>query len=128
MGSIAAKAVAEDVLESLRRGKRPILGDIVFKRGYSKKTSLNPKNVTETKTYKATIAPFVEKLEIERQRAIDAMAGKIGKAKYRDLTDAVDKLTKSHQLLTGGATANIAIGVKELKDDELVHIAEGGQS
>ena len=122
--SIAAEQVGYDVLESVRRGKRPNLGKIILKRGYALTTSTVPSQVTKTKSYQGVIKPFVEQLEIERNRAIAAMKGKISKAKYRDLTDAIDKLTKNHQLLTGGATQNIAMGVKHLKDDELAKIAE----
>lgn len=123
--SAAARQVAFDVLETVGKGQIPNITKIAVKRGYSLK-SANRGRVTQTKTYKDTITPFVQKLEKERMRAIDAMKGKISKAKYRDLTDAIDKLTKNHQLLTGGSTANVAIGVKALKDDELQHIAEGG--
>ena len=125
MGSISATQVGYKVLDSLRKGKRPNLGKIIKESGYATTTSTVPTQVTNTKSYKKVVAPFVQKLEIERQRAIDAMKGKISKAKYRDLTDAIDKLTKNHQLLTGGATANVAMGVKRLKDDELEAIANG---
>lgn len=122
--SLAARQVAEEVLGTIGRGKIPNITKIAVKKGYSFKTA-DRGQVQKTKTYQSVIRPFVEKLEIERQRAIDAMAGMISKAKYRDLTDAIDKLTKNHQLLTGGATANVAHGVKLLSDDDLVNIAEG---
>ena len=122
--SHAARQVAHDVLESLGRGIKPNITNLAIKRGYSPKTAAKGQ-VTNRKSYKAVIEPFVLKLEIERDRAIDAMKGKISKAKYRDLVDSIDKLTKNHQLLTGGSTANVALGVKALKDDELERIAEG---
>ena len=123
--SAAARQVAHDVLESLGKGIKPNITELAIKRGYSPKSAAHGA-VTSRKSYKKVISSFVDKLEVERQRAVDAMAGKISKAKYRDLTDAIDKLTKNHQLLTGGATANLAVGVKKLKDDELERIAEGG--
>lgn len=123
--SLAARQVAQDVLESLGKGIKPNITKLAIKRGYSPKSAAKGA-VTSRKSYKAEIRSFVDRLEEERERAINAMAGTISKAKYRDLTDAIDKLTKNHQLLTGGATANVALGVKKLKDDELERIAEGG--
>lgn len=124
MGSIAAEEVAKEVIDTVRRGKIPNRSKISIKHGYSPQSAKASKAV-RTKTYQDTIKPFVQKLEEERERAINDLKGKIGKAKYRDLVDAIDKLTKNHQLLTGGATSNVAIGVKSLKDDELQHIADG---
>lgn len=46
----------------------------------------------------------VKQLEVERNRAIEAMPDKIKTAYYRDLVDAADKLTKNIQLLSGGQT------------------------
>lgn len=123
--SQAAKQVAREVLETIGKGEIPNISKIAVKKGYSP-TTAGSGLVTKTKSYQRVIAPFVVKLEQERERAINALKGKIGKAKYRDLVDAIDKLTKNHQLLTGGATANVALGVKKLKDDELERIAEGG--
>lgn len=113
MGSVSAKRVAKEVLETLGKGKRPVLGKILLKNGYSKKTSLNPKEVTETKTYQETIAndPFVKAMIKERDAAIAAMAKKRTKAKYRDLTDAADKLNKNIQLATGGKTDNTGLQI-----------------
>lgn len=124
MASEAAQAVAKDVLTSVRKGLIPNKGEIIKERGYSVSVSKKPKKVTETKSYKDVIYPVVQRLEEERQRAIEALPKLIGKAKYRDAIDAIDKLTKNHQLLTGGATANVAIGVKKLSDAELEALTE----
>ena len=104
--SISAKAVANDVLEAVGKGEIPNITKLAVKRGYKLQTA-NRGRVTQTKSYKSVIVPFVKKLEIERERAIDQLKKKISKAKYRDLNDAIDKLTKTHQLLTGGATENV---------------------
>lgn len=79
------------------------------KAGYSPNTARTPKKLTQSKTYKKKIQPFIKQLEIERQRAIDMLKKRISKARYRDLNDAIEKLTKTHQLLTGGSTENIAV-------------------
>lgn len=109
MGSIAAANVAKEVLETVGKGKRPILGKIIKKNGYAQNTADSPKQVTETKTYKATIKPLVDQLEAERQAILERMPQVRSKAKYRDLSDGLDKTTKVLQLLTGGATENIAV-------------------
>lgn len=114
MGSIAARNVAKDVLESVGKGKRPILRNIIKKNGYKQNTADSPKQVTNTKSYKEVIDPVVKKLITERNRAIKAMAAKLPKAKYRDLVDAVDKTTKNIQLLTGKATTRF--GISDLLD------------
>lgn len=106
MASIAAKNVAREVLETVRRGKRPVLGKIIRKHGYAKTTSTVPTQVTNTKSYQEGIAPIVEAMMNERDEVIKRMKKIRNKAKYRDMTDALDKLTKNIQLLTGGKTDN----------------------
>lgn len=114
MASENARAVAKEVSENLRKGKRVILGKIIKKKGYADSTSKRPKIITETKSYQEAIKPVVDRLIIERDRAIKAMKGKISKAKYRDLVDSADKLTKNIQLLSGGATErNITIEISQ---------------
>ncbi len=107
--SINAKNVARDVIDKVRKGEKINLGKIILKRGYSKSTSVHPNKVTETESYKEEVNPFVGKMFVERDRAIKALAGKIGKAKYRDLVESVDKLTKNIQLLSGDDTEKIKI-------------------
>jgi hypothetical protein len=110
MGSIAAKQVAEEVLETVRKGKRPNLGKIIRKHGYSKTTSTVPSQVTKTKTYRAVLSPVVKLMERHRQRIMEELERKdLTKERYRDLMEGLDKITKNHQLLTGGETENIGV-------------------
>ena len=111
MSSENAKAVAREVSENIRRGKKVILGDIISKR-YSKSTSKTPQRVTETKSYQNEMKPIIEQLEIERQRAIKLLKKTSNKAKYRDLIDGVDKITKNIQLLSGGKTESNEMTIK----------------
>lgn len=124
MASQAAKAVAREVLVSVGKGKRPNITKIAIAKGYSPKTA-GAGRVQTTQSYKKEIAPLVQRLEEERDAIVEALKKKRGKAKYRDLIDGLDKVTKNLQLLTGGSTANIAIGVKKMGDDELQKLAEG---
>ena len=124
MASVAAKEVAKEVLGTIGKGKRPNITKIAIKKGYTPKTA-NSGQVQKTKTYQKELAPLITRLEEERDAIVEALKKKRGKAKYRDLIDGLDKVTKNLQLLTGGSTANIAIGVKKMGDDELAKLAEG---
>lgn len=106
MASIAAKEVAKEVLETLGKGKRPNLGKIARKKGYANNTADNPKGITETKSYQEVMNPVVEALIQERKAIIERLKKTRSKAKYRDLIDGLDKITKNIQLLSGGKTAN----------------------
>jgi hypothetical protein len=125
MGSIAAAEVAREVIRTVGKGRKPHLTKIAISKGYSLQSARVGKPI-QTKTYKAEIKPLVSRLEEERDAIMERLKKTRNKAKYRDLIDGMDKVTKNIQLLTGGATQNIAVGVKKLKDDELAHIAEGG--
>lgn len=125
MASVAAKAVAKEVVEMVGKGKRPNITKIAQKKGYSPSMARSGK-VQKTKSYQAELSPLVQRLEEERDAVVEALKKKRKGAKYRDLIDGLDKITKNLQLLTGGATQNIAIGVKKMNDDELQRIADGG--
>ena len=126
MASIAAREVARAVIKEVERGGRPSIIKIAPKKGYSIRTAQSGK-IQKTKTFQKEIFPIVASLEIERRRAIEMLPKRIKKAKYRDLVDGIDKFTKNLQLLTGGATQNIALSVRKLSDDELERIANGGE-
>lgn len=110
MASENAKAVAQEVIETVRKGQKVVLGKIIRKR-YSKSVSERPSKVTETKSYQGVIKPLVDQLIDERQAVIEEMRQKRGGAKYRDLTDALDKITKNIQLLNGGETDRTTVVV-----------------
>ena len=108
MASIAAEQVAKEVLETIGRGKKPSVRQIAPKHGYSP-TTAGSGQIQATKSYQNVIRPVVEMLEAERLAILERLPHVRDKAKYRDLTDGLDKVTKTHQLLTGGATENIAV-------------------
>ena len=103
MASQAAKAVAREVLEVIGKGEIANISEIAPKHGYAKSTAISGE-VQKTKSYQEEIEPVIEMLMVERKRAITLMHKKISKAKYRDLVESIDKLTKNIQLLTGGRT------------------------
>ena len=66
----------------------------------------------ESKAVKSELSDFIRKLENVRNRAIDHITNeKLNKSGARDLAYVADVTTKNHQLLTGGATENIAINL-----------------
>jgi len=108
MASLDAKNVAKEVVETLGKGKKVVLGEIIRRNGYADNTADNPKNITETESYKGVIAPYVERLKEERDRAFEAMSTKdLDKVQYEDLVRATDSITKNIQLLSGGETERI---------------------
>lgn len=113
MGSLAAKKVGEKVVESLGRGKKPNLGKIAREVGYADNTADNPKNITETDSYKEVVNPVVEKYRKLQEKIIDEMnrqGRRLSKEKLISLTTALKNTTHDIQLLTGGKTENNGIG------------------
>lgn len=111
--SLNAKAVAQDVIESIRTGKKTNISTIVANRGYAKSTIHNPQRVTNTLSYKEEIEPVVEQLIKLRQRVINAMMKKdLEIEQFNHLNDSADKLTRNIQLLSGGATEKHTINIE----------------
>jgi len=113
MSSQAAKGVAKEVLEIIGKGKKPNISKIAPKHGYAQSTA-DSGQVQKTKTYQKELKPLVDRLVDERDAIITRLQKTRGKAKYRDLIDGLDKVTKVHQLLTGGKTENL--GLEDLKE------------
>ncbi len=112
MASIAAQQVGEEVLDSLRKGKRPILGKIIKAKGYALTTSTVPSNVTKTKSYQKVVKPYTERLKKHQEKILKAMESKdLSVEEYKTLTDSLAKVTHDVQLLTGGSTENLATQV-----------------
>lgn len=108
MGSIAPTLVAQDVLESVRKGKRPNLGKIILKRGYALTTSTVPSQVTNTKAYKKVVLPYAERLQKHQEKILKAMEAKdLSVEEYKTLSDSLTKITHDVQILTGGSTENV---------------------
>lgn len=77
------------------------------KAGYSPNTAKTPSKLLKAKSAKKIVKDIIAQMEEERQRAIKLMKSRITKARYRDLVDGADKLTKNIQLLSGKETENI---------------------
>lgn len=110
MASINAENVAHEVIKTIRKSKKVNLGAIIRGNGYAPSVATAPTVVTNTKSYKRVIEPVVSMWIKERDRLTrEMMSRDLTKLQYRDAMDALDKLTKNIQLLSGGSTENIAI-------------------
>jgi uncharacterized protein with von Willebrand factor type A (vWA) domain len=85
------------------------------KAGYNKSYAKNPQKLRKTKAFQKEIKPILERLEEERDQALERAKKTRSKAKYRDLIDSTEKLTKLIQLLSGRPTENISL-VEYLKN------------
>jgi len=66
------------------------------------------------KTYKEEEVSITKMLERERNRIMRALENKdLDKERYATLVDALDKLTKNHQLLLGESTENVEYRIIE---------------
>lgn len=117
MASVDAQNVAKEVLEKLGKGKKIVLGKILKENGYAQNTADNPKNVLETKSYKDIVDPVVKAMVRERNAILKRLPRVRNSAKYRDLTDGLDKLTKNIQLLSGKETESVKHNISNLLDE-----------
>lgn len=112
MASESAKQAATKVLEALGNGEKVVMGKILREVGYSDNTADSPREVTKSKSYQSTIAPFVEKLEKERDRILLEISVKdLDKEKHSDLVRSLDTITKNVQLLSGKETERTGVQI-----------------
>lgn len=115
MPSIAAQEVAKEVISELGKSRKPILRKIAVKKGYSQHTADTPKNITETQSYKDIVEPYAQRLRRHQEKILAEMENKdLSQEQYRVLADSLTKITHDVQLLSGGATANIAVAGVEI--------------
>jgi hypothetical protein len=90
--------------ENLGREKPMTMMEMMLAAGYEESTARQQTSILVG--IQEELAPIVQKMVDHRDNIIAEMVKKMPKAKYRDLTDGFDKLTKNIQLLSGGKTAN----------------------
>ena len=114
MVSLPAQRVANEVLESIGKGEKPSVRKIAPRHGYALSTA-DSGEIQKTKSFQSIINPVVNAWIKERNRITKALSKKdLDAVSYRDGMDAIDKLTKNIQLLTGGSTENVAIAGVEI--------------
>lgn len=93
------------------------LANAMRKAGYSSKTARSPKKMTESKKYQEVVNPVIKAMEAERDAILKRLPKVRSKAKYRDLTDGLDKMTKNIQLLGGKPTENVSHSIADILDE-----------
>ena len=102
------KKLIKLITENLNsRGFTKTMKDILLEAGYSESTARRQQETLNA--IKDETEPITNKILEERDAAVKAMKGKRKNAKYRDLVDAVDKLTKAANLLGGKPTEVLKI-------------------
>ena len=104
MASLNAEAVAKDVIETVRKGKKVNFQKLQKKHGYTD-ASARAMKVKKTKTFQKRIAPLVDRLKSEIDRIQLEMSNRdITDEKYIELAKVMDIYIKNYQLFTGGDT------------------------
>lgn len=107
----AVKLIEEAILGNTTES----LYDLLQRAGYSAESARQQSNVMAG--IRQHLDPFVAKLVVERDRAIDAMKVKIDFASYSDVALAAHRLTHDIRLLSGQSTSNIDLVDKERRDE-----------
>lgn len=109
MSSNNARKVAEVVLETIGKGKKVSVLKIAPKYGY-KKTTAGSGQIQKTKTYQDVMKPAIERYQKELHSILDAMEKKNKNSEqYKTLVEAMDKIQKQIQLLSGKATGRMEL-------------------
>jgi len=92
------------ITENFGKEKPLSMYEMMLLSGFSEESARQQSNVLAG--IQEELQPIVKRLETQRDEAVKALALRLPRASYRDLIDAVDKLTKNIQLLSGGKTSN----------------------
>ena len=96
------------------RGFTKTMTDMMLEAGYSK--SMAKRQQATLESIEKETEPIVQTILEERDAAIKAMKGKRKDAKYRELAETVERLTKVAQLLGGKPTEILKVGDNDLED------------
>ena len=92
--------------------------------GFSPITARNPQKLTKQEGYIKYKEQVVKRLDEQREKALMRMDKTIDTAKYSDAANTVDKFSKIIQLLTGGATSNVNVNVRNMSNEELINLID----
>lgn len=91
-------------------GKSRTMREAMLKSDYSQNYADNPQQLRETQGGKEIMEPIERKLEKERDAILDAMSLKDKNSEeYKVLCDALDKVQKQIQIISGKATERIEV-------------------
>src|SRR3990167_7459794 len=107
--SLMAQAVALEKIRQVEKGGDSAITTIAPKKGYSIRTAQSGK-IQKSRSYQNIIKPYAQRLKRHQEKVLKAMEKKdLSEEEYKTLSDSLAKLTHDVQLLTGGATDNIAV-------------------
>lgn len=90
------------------KGTTKTLGELMKEAGYSDSQCTNPHEIFNSDGVREGLSDVAKSLEKERTRILNELAVKdLSEEKYKDLVDSMDKITKNHQLMTGGETEKV---------------------
>jgi len=100
------------------KGFTKTMYQMMLEAGYSEKNARQQSTILDS--IKDKVKPIVDRLKDERDRALALMSKKITDAKYRDLVDSTDKMTRNIQLLSDKPTDNIKNILTKEQVDEIL--------
>ena len=89
---------------NLGNEKPKTLYQMLIESGYSEETARQQNGALAG--IRDKVEPIVQSMVDHREKVMKRLTTQLPKAKYRDLVDSLDKLTKNIQLLNGGKTSN----------------------
>lgn len=105
MGKESIKAVAKEVVAEVGKGRIPVVGKIMRKKGYSKSYSESPERIKNKKAYKEETEPVIQMMIKERDRILKEMATRnLGEVEYSKMAGVADTFIKNIELLSGRPT------------------------
>ena len=113
MPTLKGEMLADRLLDNTRAGKAETMKSAMMAVGYAEATTIAPTRITSTQAFQKRMALNKKftllALEKRKREALKRMKETVGKASYRDVTDAVDKMIKNERLISGESTDNVAV-------------------
>lgn len=116
--TIKQKKLLKEITENLSsKGFTKSMTKMMLDAGYSQYSASQQANILAG--LEEDIDPIINKLIEARTEAINRLPKTVSKAKYRDLVDGIDKMTKNIQLLSGKDTGRVNININDKKKKEI---------
>jgi hypothetical protein len=107
--TIRHKRIAKEILKS------PTRKEAMLNSGYALSYA-NTGHILQKQGFIKAVEPILERYKREEQRLLNAMDAKnLDKEQYRTQIDAIDKVRKQIQLLSGSATENVALQITGMR-------------
>ncbi len=98
-----AKLISENV-----GSEHPLtMYEMMRRAGYTESTARKQIGIVDSDGLQVELKPVIDELIEHRRSILKRMRRTLGRAKYRDAVDGLDKVTKNIELLSGRATERI---------------------